>query len=626
MDSRSVLAAAIPTALALLVVSIPPISQANVTPIAQYHLLIVAPDEFIDELKPLKRFKDASARPTLLLSLTQVYESFPGVDEPEKVKRCIAHYEATNGMDYVMLVGDVDKFPVRWRWWGWAKRNPDGTIIPGKDQRGWAVSDLYYADLYWIDEQETKHFDDWNNNPGPANDLYGEIVFSPDGTINNDNIDFLPDVAVGRVPASTPAEVTAYVNKVIAYEMATFPTATWFKKAALYTGCADSWDNWNKDKVGESLSSSGFTLLQTSADQRIRYGHWLDPCPPTPTPCCEPPLNMPQTIVNDLNSGVGFANYIGHGNSGSWGCVGFGTTQLGQLSNSGELPVAFAVACDTGMFAHLVPGQHYIDTNNVEHCGITKGETLTYGAYPYVALPRPNPLQQGQVVCNSVSYGFDIDCFAETFIFGNPTGPTGAIAYLGARSGGRQWARMLDQYFFEAYDIGGHRILGDMWKYMIEEYYDYYDLASANTWPHTLADWDWGHRFDEPQKLIVFGDPSLVVGGAFTLPVSGNVYDWMPGWIAPWLSFFRYRMVGDVTVPEGETLTAQPYASILFEDGRKITAIGTGPNEGLIVNATSDLPVYFMSMAADPQSERVVHGMIVRGQLRLRNGGELRLH
>jgi len=116
----------------------------------QDKLLIIAPDEFIDELKPLKRFKDATVRPTILLSLNDVYNSFNGVDEPEQIKRCIAYYEDEYSVSFVMLVGDVDKFPVRWRWWGYVGENPDGTLAYNTkdDQRGWAVSDLYYADLY----------------------------------------------------------------------------------------------------------------------------------------------------------------------------------------------------------------------------------------------------------------------------------------------------------------------------------------------------------------------------------------------------------------------------------------------------------------------------------------------
>jgi|LGOV01.1.fsa_nt_gb hypothetical protein len=104
MKFKNILGVAI--LLALLLIAVPAISQDK--------LLIIAPDDFIDKLEPLKRFKDCSGRPTILLSLTQVYQNYTGVDEPEQIKRCIADYEDKWGAEYVLLVGDVDKFPVRW--------------------------------------------------------------------------------------------------------------------------------------------------------------------------------------------------------------------------------------------------------------------------------------------------------------------------------------------------------------------------------------------------------------------------------------------------------------------------------------------------------------------------------
>lgn len=591
--------------------------------------LVIAPDVFIDELKPLKRFKDATVRPTTLLSLNDVYKNFNGVDKPEQIKRCIAHHEDEHGVRFVMLVGDVDQFPVRWRWWGYVGRNPDGTLAYNKegDQRGWAVSDLYYADLY---KNGTTTFDDWDSN---NNGLYGEIEFEPDPidcffdcrTINNDNIDFLPDVSVGRIPASTEAEVTAYVNKVIAYETATTPSETWFKTVGLYTGCWISTADDTKDEIGTFLTSKGFTVLPSSESQRIRYGHWHDPCPPDPAPCCEPPLNMPGTIVSDFDSGLGFANYLGHGNIWGWACLGFGTAQLNNLNNSGKLPVAFGGACDTGMFARMARGDHYIDTNNVKHC---KGEAIN-DLYPYVNLPRPNPLQKGKIDCDGETHDLDKNCFAENLLFGfgNASGQTpssnGAIAYLGARSGGQWGMPFLDKFFFQAYK-NGNEILGDMWKEMVKDYYWDRKLDQSSTWV-TRDDWSKGHGFDEPQKLILFGDPSLLVGGAFRINRCGTVYDGeFTG--GPLSGYTRYRVECDVTVPLGEKLTIYPHASILFDNGKKITAEATGLDEGLVMNGASDMPINFLSLAPEPQSEHAVQGMKLTGQLRIRNGGQIKLY
>jgi hypothetical protein len=793
MSSRNIVVVAILLVLALSLVPVPATSRANAASYPHYDLLIIAPYEFIDELEPLQRFKDASARPTILLNLSEVYANpscSTGVDEPEKIKKCIAHYKETKGIKYVMLVGDIDKFPARYRWWG----------LP--DQEGWAVSDLYYADLY---ENGTTTFDDWDGN---NNGLYGEIEFEPDGTINNDNIDFLPDVAVGRIPASTEAEVTAYVNKVIAYEMATTPWQAWFKTAALYTGCWNSSDNFNKDKVGDSLENRGFTVLPR--EPRIRYGFWVpeppdkaatnddapddtvindgcpsvakyadcddnddgdcadageaakctntvdddgdttvndgcpqvgsvaesgdecidpesddcvnatdddaaddggspgdwvndgcpieddyaedsgsnpcdlpgktkncglaaacaitdavdddadtivndgcitkgsnpekpdcanstdddgdtvanDGCPPCRAAAGIPGAGMPGTIIKDLNDGVGFANYIGHGNPGGWACLGLGTSQLGGLTNSAKLPVVFAASCDTGKFARMARAHPYVDVSGGEHCGTDKGETLDPGPYPHTALPKPAPVQDDGadhgVLCAGVFYPFDEGCIAETFLFGNPVGGSGAIAYLGERSGGQTTSVDLDKYFFQAYDTGGHKILGDMWMHMMQEYYDNLDLVNANSWPHAPENWRNGHKFDEPQKFILFGDPSLVVGGAFTETRSGDVWD--DDTNGPWKSYERYRIVGDIMVPAGRTLTAQSASSVLFEAARKITAPGSDPSEGFRMNGTSDEPAWFMSLAPDPQSQHVVHGVKVAGQLRLLNGGQMKIH
>lgn len=562
--------------------------------ISQDRLLIIAPDEFIDELLPLMNFKDATARPTILLSLTQVYNLNLQGDEPEQIKRCIASYEQAFGIEHVMLVGDVDKFPVRWRWWGLL------------NQEYWGVSDLYYADLY---ENGTTTFDDWDFN---NNGLYGEIEFD-NGSINNDEIDFLPDVSVGRIPASTPNEVTAYVNKVIGYELKTTSSDTWFKTASLYTGTENTDPNLGletflgsaapamKKKVATYLKNKGITTVK----ERYDIDNYANPA---------------TTFLNDANDGLGFVNYLGHGNTSSWeGWVS--TSGLSRLDNYGKLPVVFTGACDTGMFAGQARFHAYKDVNGVAHCGTVDGEVLNPGAYPHLNLPKPACIQDGNVICTGgLILTFDEDCIAEAFLFGNPIGSgTGAIAYLGARTGTQATIVDLDEHFFKAYEQG-NEVLGEMWKYMLEEYYTQHDLADSNTL--FSAHWRVGHRFDEPQKLILFGDPSLMVGGAFRTALCGNVYDGNGG---PLQSGSRYRFNCNVTVPTGQKLTANPGAPVVFESGKKLTAMDASPSNGLIVNATTAQPVHFLSETVNPQAPGV-RGVRVRGQMRLRNGGEIKLY
>jgi hypothetical protein len=245
---------------------------------------------------------------------------------------------------------------------------------------------------------------------------------------------------------------------------------------------------------------------------------------------------------------------------------------------------------------------------------------LNPGPYPHPNLPKPDCLQHGSAICNTFFVNYDKDCIAEKFLFGNPTGSgNGAIAYLGERTGGQITIVDLDEYFFEAYEQG-NEVLGEMWKYMLGEYYTHHNLADSNTW--ASADWRVGHRFDEPQKLIFFGDPSLIVGGAFRTSLCGNVYDGSGG---PLQSGSRIRIKCNVTIPTGQRLTAYPGASVVFDGVKKLTAMDTNPGNGLIIDGSFAQKVCFLSNSIRPQNMGVCR-VKVTGQIRVRNGGEIKIY
>jgi hypothetical protein len=449
----------------------------------QVELLILAHKDFCAALEPLKDHKEYTGMNTYIQSWQSLDNSFCyGVDEPERIKKGIYAYEMKCDTEYVMLVGDIDKFPARYTWWG------------RPDDEGWHVSDLYYAD---IREHGKTNFENWDLT---GNRLYGEIEWDDDGTINNDHIDFLPEVAVGRIPASTVSEVDAYVSKVITYELNTLPSEPWFKTAGLYTGNRPSDCNPCSNDISGYLTNQGFDVEERYWDFALN----------------QPYSGVPGVIISDMNSGMGFVNYCGHGNPNEWYCLGLGPGDLGGLTNSDKLPIVFANTCMTGEFFPVPPYHPYEDVNGADHCGTENGEVFSAP----VDLYKPAPLQDGETDCNGLTYEFDRPCLAETFIFGNDYAPsgTGAIAYLGGRSPMQNLANDLNDYFFQAYDWENYRVLGDMWVYMIEKYYEEHGLADSDNWKADGSDWWTGCIFDEPRNLILFGDPSLRVGGV------GNVH------------------------------------------------------------------------------------------------------
>jgi len=570
--------------LALLSIPLVAISQDN--------LLIIAPDEFIDELEPLKRFKDCSGRPTILLSLTQVYQDYTGRDEPERIKRCIAAYEKSHNIQFVLLVGDGDKFPVRFVCIH--KSEPPPEEDPSYN-RGFEPADLYYADLY----DASGNFDDWDID---NNSLYAERNYYNINKMNLDQVNFYPEIAVGRVPASNSTELTTYVEKIIRYELIIYQQ-NWFKKALLLV------DGGN-EPFGDETKKEAITIPYLS-------GYAITKLYQDSSPYNQMTHQERSAVLNtELNKGAGFVNYLGHGSVVSW--AWYHKSHFGGLTNNDRLPVVIAISCQTAQYVVTPPWGDYVDVNGKQwkawqpKCDLDPDKTCT---------AIPNPIQSPE---DSV-WG---DSMAEYFLVKSNTG---GIGYVGFTSTGNPgYSEEFDEFFFKAYGAYGHHILGDMWRSMMEQYVSKHfssdgTILSQNLHKHEPKD-ELFHYNAVLNMLIrthLFGDPSLVVGGAFTITLSGNVYNGNGG---PLQSYSRYRITGNVTVPAGQTLSADSSASILFENGKKITAMDTNPNKGFILNPTPGMSVCLMSMAADPQAEHVVHGMKIHGELKMRNSGEIKLY
>lgn len=639
---------------------------------AKVDLLVLADEDFLDALKPLKEHKDYTGINTYVQSWQSLNKSFGGEgrDEGERVKKGIAAYEEHCDTLWVMLVGDIDKLPARWRWWGrWMPDDPyfrgtwavvggeyrqsnkldakpfaswvsigsydeyvievdftpisgdatkrqtrvlfadadrvdaryrvdflpqklrlvlcntafetelpfalnqtyhvkiqltlsrvkvwvDGVLrqdrllggiappgrgrvglgtwlsessfdnfrvssnggatllfedfddgvadgftdAPTMNERNWAVSDLYYADLYRLRQDGSREFQTWDAN---GNGLYGEIEFElhpstcqPDCTVlNNDRIDLLPDVAVGRLPASTAEEVTRYVNKVIGYELGSTPDEPWFREVVLFEGTTGG--GGTNDNIETFWKGLGFSVTNR---------HWSGDLES---------VNRKQAVIDSLNGGVGFMNYLGHGSHDCWSCMQFCGSQVStELTNSAELPVAFGGACFTGKFARIAPAEPYIDVNGDGHRGREMCEPFSDATAAYAAV-APAAIQDGTVALGDGRIvGTDPGCLAEDMLlkFGDPPGSAGPVAYVGWRIAGRShWTAHLAELFFKAYYKG--TTVGDMWARMIEQYYWAKGLDQSHTWIYGPEKWDDGHMLDEPQKAILFGDPSLRVGG-----------------------------------------------------------------------------------------------------------------
>lgn len=171
-------------------------------------LIIVAPDQFHAALTTFVAHKQALITAELR-SLETILKSRAGADDPEKLKRFLFAEWKARGLDYVLLVGDVDVMPVRYM--------VLDRVTPAAFNYSFYPSDLYYSDLAKADGS----FDDWNaQKEGFHAGYFGEVRGEKNKgePINFDEVDYRPDVAVGRWPVSTAAEVALIVRKTIDYE------------------------------------------------------------------------------------------------------------------------------------------------------------------------------------------------------------------------------------------------------------------------------------------------------------------------------------------------------------------------------------------------------------------------
>jgi hypothetical protein len=118
--------------------------------------------------------------------------------------------------------------------------------------------------------------------------------------------DHLPDVAIGRIPADSPAELTKIVGKILAYE-SNADFGVWRQRVNFIAGVGGF--SPIIDGVLETATSKLLTSgIPAAYETRMTYGSWT-------SPYCPDPRLFHDTAVERHNEGCLFWVYIGHGHS-----------------------------------------------------------------------------------------------------------------------------------------------------------------------------------------------------------------------------------------------------------------------------------------------------------------------
>ena len=177
-------------------------------------LIIINDTSFLDAVTPLMEWKNEKGVKTIILSN---YSDYEGRDKAEQIRNMIKEYYEKENIQWVLLAGDAEDnlIPIRQVY------NPDVTLVSGQSEYlNWddyyKPTDFYYADL-------TGSWDDNNNS------IWGQ---SSKYTGNIDEISWIPEVYVGRLPADNIVELSDMINKTLKYEIDPF-MGDWMNKMLL---------------------------------------------------------------------------------------------------------------------------------------------------------------------------------------------------------------------------------------------------------------------------------------------------------------------------------------------------------------------------------------------------------
>lgn len=465
-------------------------------------LLILAPPEFADAVLPLVEHRRRELTARLLTFDDELKSHYVGRDDAARLKSVIGYAAEYLRTRYVFLVGDGSMIPLRYRY-----SDHDG----GDWEKGVrSVTDLYYANLY-EDHAEAADgsvtYRGWSSWDANGDGFYNYQDWSRQTTAvdNPDRVDGYPDLAVGRLPAAGAEEVSAYVEKLLAYEDGTL--AQGGGKLSLLGDGEYEDIVFCEGLIVRALSSTEWPVVD-------RIGFRYTDGATLPPGCRRAGDRDTPAAITEASSWI---VYVGHGGADNW-AIGWDAETARNLPPVGNAPIVVCVGCQTGQLATMVAAgpDPYVDTAGKTHWywSLPPGsphptELVDFGAHdPDFGRGTPEqrwPAGPGGAIAPIAPeepsvYQPHCQTIARQWLCSSPE--AGAVAYVGEQTvapnkwGSEMVAPMLAA---AAAAAGSGQRLGDLWL-----------MGCRNYWRN--------HRTDEDiigcariylSYMTLYGDPSL---------------------------------------------------------------------------------------------------------------------
>jgi len=297
-------------------------------------LIIINDPSFLDAVTPLMEWKNEKGVKTIILSN---YSDYEGRDKAEQIRNMIKEYYEKENIQWVLLAGDADAednlIPIRQVY------NPDVTLVGGQSEySGWddnyKPTDFYYADL-------TGSWDDNNNS------IWGE---SSEYTGNIDEISWIPEVYVGRLPADNIVELSNMIYKTLKYETDPF-LGDWMNKMLLAGGVSSFTPPEDEARLTEYIWQNHTALEMNFTHLTRTTSNFTSAIPPLPNQLDV--LNQ-ANFVSELNSGYSTIIFAGHADPTRFtdaSSSSFYTYTDALLSSNINMPsLLYADACTTSSY------------------------------------------------------------------------------------------------------------------------------------------------------------------------------------------------------------------------------------------------------------------------------------
>lgn len=284
--------------------------------------IVITPAPFVARLQPLVQLRASRGMRVRVVDIQDVYDEFSGGLPDAQAIRDFLHAAYVRWQppapSYVLLAGDGH----------FDFKNAQSTNEPNP-----IPPYLQFVDPWWGETASDNRL----------------VAFNLGNT--------LPSLLIGRLPADTPADVAAMVDKIVSYDQHA-PDGAWRSKVTLVadrainaSGVADDSGNfWNlSDAVLDRLKDTGLSA------ERI----YFNPCTQTDDPACALPYPTfssgeatRRAVIDAIDEGRLIVQYIGHSTFAQWSGEGIlGVRDLDQLrANGGRYPVLLGMTCLDGYF------------------------------------------------------------------------------------------------------------------------------------------------------------------------------------------------------------------------------------------------------------------------------------